>query len=107
MFSSGARAVSDPIGIDLHEVMVSAEVGIDESLISPGGARVRDKDVKAATEFAKDFVYRCFHFIVRCDIDLVRSACLPLALVYEASVYVCMGKRVFETRGRAELHLTP
>lgn len=38
VFASGARTVNDPIGVDLHEIVIPANVGVDESLVSPGGA---------------------------------------------------------------------
>lgn len=37
VFPSGACAINDAISINFHEIMVSADVRVDERFISPGG----------------------------------------------------------------------
>lgn len=75
VFASGTCTIDYSVNIDFHEIMVSLNVCVNECFVAPRSARVGDKYIKAAAEFFDNLLQRCFYFIARCNVDLIRSAC--------------------------------
>lgn len=62
MPASSMRAIHDAVGVDLHEVMVSADISVDKCLVAPRNARVRNENVQTSAKLANG----SFHRLINC-----------------------------------------
>lgn len=75
MLASSMGAVHNAVRVNLHQVVVSRQICINECLIAPCHAGIGDKDVQTAAQVSNSLRYTFFNGCVRCDIYFVCLAC--------------------------------